>query len=192
MITFNNTGIATIVTKSGRILVYTDIILEGVTYNWAMYVPALVNQTLGEYLTANADIYEADIVAKEAYWLTIPHTEEISDPLNTGQTIIVNIPKQRIVSATIPDYEESVSDVKLDIAAIKRILQVVVDSVLPKNKTPQQKKDMSTLSDYWKVGKSYKVGDIVDYNGTPYVAILTHNSQVDWTPPGSPIKWELV
>ena len=139
MITFNNTGISNTPTKSGRSLVYTDIlsgitytgitldqlysgivtgvtsliIISGITYtgttsgstynilvsghtytgitsgstfnliiaggkqyiantnliyHWTIYVPTLSGQTLSQYLTTNASIYEADIVTKEALW----------------------------------------------------------------------------------------------------------------------------
>lgn len=192
MITFNNTGISNTPTKSGRSLVYTDIIRNGEIYHWKIYVPRLSGQTLGEYLTSHADEYEADIVEKEAYWQTIPHTEIIIDPF-TGQQVTVDIPKERIVCATIPDYIETVSSPELDIAAIKRLLQILTSSIISSPTiTVQQIKDLATIHDYWEVGVSYSVGQYVDYKGTPYKVIQSHTSQVDWTPDKVPALFNVI
>lgn len=207
MITFSNTGISTIPTKSGRTLVYTDIVINSgssgtsgssgsigndETYHWAVYVPPLIDQTLGEYLEAHASEYEADILEKEAYWETIPHTEEITDPL-TGVQVIVDIPKERIVCATVPDYIESASSVDSDIAAIKRLLQVLTTAVTASSTiTAQQIKDLATIYDYWEIGKPYLVGKCVDYKGTPYKVIQAHTSQIDWTPDKVPALFTVI
>jgi hypothetical protein len=186
MITFNNTGISSTPTKSGRALVYTDIIYNGETYHWAMYVPSLNGVTLGEYLNNNAAIYENDIVVKEALWLAIPHTEEVFNPM-TGETEIRDIPKERIVCATIPDYEEVVSDPAFDIKSIKRLLIDLCNAVFTSPSSSQQQlNDLAVISDNYVVGKYYPIGSYFCYEGVLYNVLQTHTSQADWYPASTP------
>lgn len=189
MITFSNIRISTIPTKSGRTLIYTDINYNGNTYKWAMYVSLGENQTFADYLTIHADEYQQDIDDKEAYWLIIPHTEEIDDPDNPGQTITIDIPKDSVVKPDIPDYEESVFDTKADIESMKRLLQILTNTILndPNITIPlEQRADLSRIYDYWKIGKSYNIDECVDFKGTPYKVIKSHISESTWTPDKSP------
>lgn len=189
MITFDNTGISSTPTRSGRTLVYTDIIYNGETYHWAVYVPPLSGQTLSEYLTANATIYEQDIIRKEALWAVSPHTEEITDM--DGNTVTVDIPKSRIVCATIPDYEEMAADPVVDIQSIKRLLQLLTASLITSETiTQQQINDLAVISDFWAVGKAYKMGDVFDYHGQLFKVVQAHTSQADWLPDGVPALYK--
>ena len=252
MIKFNKTGISSTPTKSGRSIVYTDIlsgitysgittdqsfngtsfgemcyirisgdtytginsgstfniIISGITYtgitsgntfnimikggtfysgftdivyHWVMYVPKLSGQTLSEYLNKNASIYEQDIIRKEALWLISPHTEEIFDPI-TRQTKTVNIPKERIVCPTIPDYEEIVSDPTFDIKSIKRLLINLTNTLSQQSVTTQQIKDLAVIHDNYMVGKEYNSGDFFCFNGDLYQVIQSHISKAEYLP----------
>lgn len=185
MITFQNTGISSELTKSGRTLIYTDIIRNGETYHWAMYVPTLTDQTLSEYLTANASIYEQDIIRKEALWATVPHTEVITDM--TGNSVTVNIPKSMVVCATIPDYEETISDPSFDLKAIKRLLIQLTSSLLASETLTQtQIDDLAVINDKYQVGKAYALNDVFNHEGKLYKVVQSHTSQADWLPGSTP------
>ena len=43
----------------------------------------------------------------------------------------------------------------------------------------------------WTVGKAYRVGDLVTFNGNVYQCIQAHTSQADWSPPVVPALWGL-
>jgi len=190
MITFNNTGISSTPTKSGRSLVYTDIIYNGETYKWAIYVPPLNNMSLGEYMEINADIYEQDIAQKEALWSSMSHTKEVENEYGVMVTVYIN--KSEVVCPTIPDYIESVSDFSNDIASIKRLLQTLTNFVMSGNTlTEKQINDLTVINDYYDVRKEYKVNDLIDYNGKLYKVLQNHTSQVDWIPSSTPALYLL-
>ena len=44
----------------------------------------------------------------------------------------------------------------------------------------------------WATGKSYAIGDRVQYVGTLYKCAQAHTSQVDWTPDATPALWVAV
>ena len=44
----------------------------------------------------------------------------------------------------------------------------------------------------WATGKSYIIGDRVQYMGTLYKCIQAHTSQADWTPDATPALWVAV
>lgn len=191
MITFENTGISINSTKSGRTLVYTDIIRDGVVYHWTIYVPTLVDTTLTDYLISNADVYEADIIAKEEIWANMPHTKEIVGI--DGQLVTVDIQKEEIVCASTPDYEENASNVNSDVSAIKRLLQKFTNSILSDSTlTEQDIKDLTTIHDYWVINKLYKVNDICDYCGELYKCVGEHTSSVDSKPVNTELYWEKI
>lgn len=92
-------------TKSGRQLVQTTITFNSNQYEWSIYVPILEEESLNSYLSQISNIVQSDIEHKENIWLNSPHTETINDPFSG--TILVDIPKERIVCPTVPDYVEA-------------------------------------------------------------------------------------
>jgi hypothetical protein len=42
----------------------------------------------------------------------------------------------------------------------------------------------------WVAGHAYNAGDTVTYNGTTYVCLQAHTSQVGWEPPNAPSLWQ--
>ena len=44
----------------------------------------------------------------------------------------------------------------------------------------------------WATGKSYIIGDRVQYMGTLYKCVQAHTSQADWTPDATPALWVVV
>lgn len=111
MITFDNIRFLNQPTKTGRQLVCVDITVNSVLYtDWIVYTPFINGDDLNSYFAQISKIVQQDIEYKETIWATSPHTETIEDEL--GNTITVDIPKTRIVSATIPDYIEVLSDVQ--------------------------------------------------------------------------------
>lgn len=113
MITFENISFNTAENKSGRQLINVDIVrtdenLVTTIYKWQIFTPPLNGTELQTYLENNAQIYENDILKKEALWEISPKTREIEDFMGGG-TITVDIDKNEVVKPTIPDYEELVA-----------------------------------------------------------------------------------
>lgn len=44
----------------------------------------------------------------------------------------------------------------------------------------------------WETGKSYIIGDRVQYMGTLYKCVQAHTAQTDWTPDATPALWVTV
>lgn len=44
----------------------------------------------------------------------------------------------------------------------------------------------------WQSGKSYSVGDRVQYNSILYRCVQAHTSQNDWTPDATPAMWAVI
>ena len=44
----------------------------------------------------------------------------------------------------------------------------------------------------WQSGKSYSVGDRVQYNSILYRCVQVHTSQNDWTPDATPAMWAVI
>lgn len=104
MITFDNIRFLNQPTKTNRQLVGVDITTDSGSYNWIVYTPLINGNTLNNYFTQISNIVEDDINRKESIWENSPHTEVIED--ENGDMITVDIPKDRVVHATIPDYVE--------------------------------------------------------------------------------------
>jgi hypothetical protein len=98
-------------TKTNRQLVAIDITHNATDYNWVIYAPLVSGEAMSDYITMVTNIITADIDRKEAVWVTHPKTEEIADPF-TGETKTVDIPKDRVVRPTIPDYIEGLAEQK--------------------------------------------------------------------------------
>lgn len=96
-------------TKTNRQLVAIDLSYNGNDYNWVIYAPLVSGEVMNDYITMVTNIIESDIDKKEAEWVNHPKTEEITDPF-TGETQTVDIPKDRIVHPTIPDYVEGLAE----------------------------------------------------------------------------------
>jgi len=95
-------------TKTNRQLVAIDITYNSINYNWVIYAPLVSGDIMNSYIESVTNIITADIDRKEAIWIDYPKTEEIQDVF-TGETQIVDIPKERVVHPTIPDYVEGLA-----------------------------------------------------------------------------------
>ena len=111
MIIFSNIRFLNQPTKTNRQLVAVDITKGNETYDWIVYAPLVNGAELEQYFLKIANIVENDINNKELLWSNSPHTEEIED-FDTNETIVVDIPKNRIVHPTIPDYVEGLAENK--------------------------------------------------------------------------------
>lgn len=81
---------------------YLEVIHNGNTYDWMIYIP--VGANLGEYLTSVENEVYAEIDYKEGLWAnTEPKTKTVFDPLTNEQTT-VPILKEEIVKPDYPDY----------------------------------------------------------------------------------------
>jgi hypothetical protein len=107
MIQFDNVRFLNTPTRTGRQIVGIDIISGSEVYNWAVYAPLINGEELNTYFSRISNIVETDIQRKEIVWSNMEHTEEIDDGM--GNIITVDIPKDRIVRPTIPDYIESLT-----------------------------------------------------------------------------------
>jgi hypothetical protein len=93
------TGISTLSGDVKKQLVYFNAIVGEITYNWKAYTPFLCGDALLQYLIDSSATYEADIVTKEAIWLTCPKEKEIVGP--GGEITIVPVTKDEIVFPTL-------------------------------------------------------------------------------------------
>lgn len=109
MITFNNVRFLNRPTKTFRQLVGVDVTLNSTTYDWIVYTPDSNGAELEAYFDTISTIVENDITRKESIWASMPHTEIVTDPFTNSQ-ITVDIPKERIVSPTVPDYIEVLAE----------------------------------------------------------------------------------
>lgn len=100
-IEFISAGIQSQPAPEDRDLVFLDILYNGNSYKWQIYVPVGVN--LSEYLESQKTKIQQQIDAKEAEWEALtPKTRTIENPF--GNTITVDITKDEIVKPDIPDY----------------------------------------------------------------------------------------
>lgn len=128
MITYSNIRFLNQPTRTIRQLVAVDVTLNGENYNWIVYTPLINGNSLNQYLEQISNIVQLDIEHKEQIWLNSPHTEIIEN-IDTGQPETVNIPKERVVHPTIPDYVELLSEIGYNIP--ERLNQVTNE--LPSN-----------------------------------------------------------
>jgi hypothetical protein len=181
MITFGEVQVTGAITKTNRALCNVKMTFNSVLYNWQVYVPMANMGNIMAYLTLMMPVYEADITAKEAAWTALSPKTEVIDG------VTYNIPKERIVHATVPDYEESVCSPELDILAIKRLLVSLTSTILASPTiTQQQLDDLATISDDYTVGKAYAVDETFSYLGKLYRVIQAHTSQATWIPSTTP------
>lgn len=97
-------GLRSVGGNEDRALADIKVEYNSLVYNWQIYIPRGVSD-LGTFIEAEKPHIELDIDNKEAAWTALdPKTREIPDPENPGQTITVNILKEEIVKADIPDY----------------------------------------------------------------------------------------
>ena len=103
MITFGEVSIPSSNSLTGKQQVNVDIILNNTLYHWIAWVPKLTTQTLSEYLDANKQTYEDEILRKEAIWAITPRTKIISNPM-FGEDMIVDVNKDEVVFPS-PDIQ---------------------------------------------------------------------------------------
>lgn len=97
------TGLQTLSPPEDRAMAHVEVIVNGETYNWQVYVPADKLSNMDQYFAEIEPSVVDDILKKEAEWQALdPKTKELHDPL--GETIVVDIEKSEIVKPTIPDY----------------------------------------------------------------------------------------
>lgn len=96
------TGLASVGGVEDRALAYVQVVHNGQTYDWQMFVP--VGANANDAVAGAEAKLKAEIDAKEAAWTALtPKTREVADPI-TGQTTTVPIDKSEIVRPEIPDY----------------------------------------------------------------------------------------
>lgn len=96
-------GLTTVGNNEDRALAYIKVEYNGNVYLWQIYIPKdVVNLEL--FLEDSKSKIEFEIDTKEQEWLLLnPKTRIIQDPI-TGENITVEIQKDEIVKANIPDY----------------------------------------------------------------------------------------
>lgn len=97
--------------KTNRQLVGVTITSDSENYDWMVYTPIINGDELNRYFEQISNIILGDINRKESIWQNSPHTETIEDLL--GNTVTVDIPKERVVHATVPDYVEALAENRL-------------------------------------------------------------------------------
>jgi hypothetical protein len=98
----NLTGIQTLQAPEDRALGYVEVTVNGVKYDWLVYIPANISD-FDQYLQSIEQKVIDDILTKEAEWENLnPKTKEIFDPMGEPQQ--VEVTKSEIVKPTIPDY----------------------------------------------------------------------------------------
>ena len=89
-----------------RDVVYLEVVHNGNTYNWMVYIPQGVD--VADSLASMETRIYAEIDYKEAQWAALePKTKTIQIPPNplTGEsTVVVDIAKEEIVKPDYPDY----------------------------------------------------------------------------------------
>ena len=89
-----------------RCVAYLEVVHNGNTYDWMVYVPQ--ETSVADFLASMENRIYAEIDYKEAQWAALePKTKTISKPFNptTGEgTIVVDIAKEEIVKPDYPDY----------------------------------------------------------------------------------------
>lgn len=188
MITFNNVGISSEETKSGRMLVYLNVVYNGDTYPWQIYVP--MGSDIGTYLSQNSQSIENDIIRKESIWTSSPKTKIILNEF--GNPIEIPVLKTDIIKPTIPDAEEILSDSSSEIKAIKRLLTILTNDMLKSTGLTQQHiDDLSIIHPYYEINKQYFVGDIFNFELKLYEVVQSHTSLANWYPPTTPALYKL-
>ena len=95
-------GLLTVGGNEDRALADLKVEHNGLTYLWKRYVPAGVNDLTQWLLDIDASV-RAEIDLRESEWVALePKTRTIEDTF--GESSTVDIPKEEIVSPTIPDY----------------------------------------------------------------------------------------
>lgn len=69
--------------------------------------------------------------------------------------------------------------------------QAALDAVLP-ILTDEQAEQVPDAFPPWSVGKAYKVGDRVRYDGVLYKCVQAHTSQEGWEPPSAVSLWSRI
>lgn len=110
MIVYSNLQCLNIPTVTGRQLIGIDVQYNSNIYNWIVYAPLVSGEDLINYLNQISNIVELDIEFKENIWNNSSKKETIIDPIS-GKNIEIDIPKERIVIPTIPDYIEILASV---------------------------------------------------------------------------------
>ena len=87
-----------------RALADIKVVYNSLTYNWQVYIPRGVTG-LDAYIESIKPNIELDIDNKEAAWAALtPKTRQIEMPPGSGNFITVDIQKEEIVHADVPDY----------------------------------------------------------------------------------------
>lgn len=96
-------GLRSVGGNEDRALADIKVEYNSLVYNWQIYIPRNTGN-LATFLESSKPNIELDIDNKEAIWAALdPKTREIPDPFGTG-TITVDILKEEIVKADVPDY----------------------------------------------------------------------------------------
>lgn len=102
----NLVGLASNLENEDRALAHLEVFHNNTTYQWQVFIPREV-ENLSLYIESIKQHILNDIDSKESVWAALdPKTRIIRDPM-TGQDIQIEISKDEIVRADIPDYYSS-------------------------------------------------------------------------------------
>ena len=95
-------GLRSVGGNEDRALADIKVIYNTLTYNWQIYIPRNTGD-LATFLEDSKPNIELDIDNKEAIWAALdPKTREIE--ISPGEFITIDILKEEIVKADVPDY----------------------------------------------------------------------------------------
>jgi hypothetical protein len=97
-------GLRSVGGNEDRALADIKVVYNSLTYNWQIYIPRGTTN-LDAFIEASKPNIELDIDNKEAAWTALtPKTRQIEEPPGSGNFITVDIQKEEIVRADVPDY----------------------------------------------------------------------------------------
>ena len=96
-------GLASNLNNESRALAHLEVNHNENIYNWQIFIPNNI-ENIDAFLESSKQSILNDIDNKEILWSQLdPKTRTMDDPF-TGQPIVVDIAKEEIVKASIPDY----------------------------------------------------------------------------------------
>ena len=86
--------------------------------------------------------------------------------------------------ACAPNYIRSVEQVTdYKVSPLRRAGQIATKKMIVMDElTPEELEELVDVFDDWEAGKSYRIGDVMTYQGQFYEVVQAHTSQVDWKP----------
>ena len=95
------------------------------------------------------------------------------------------------MSLTHEERMEKARELNRQIAAGKKAGIITTSELIRSDSiTAEEIAELVDLYPVWRAGATYKVGDLMAYNGTIYEVIQPHTSQSDWKPDGLPALYK--